>query len=90
MRFLMLGFHRFSSRDKHRRRPARFDSIVHTYIETPAIEDDPTLDVVARELGEDPFDVWARLCAPPSMTAREASSRSTRRSKRRGQTRRKD
>lgn len=90
MRFLPLGFSHFSSRDKHRRRPARFDSFVHAHIETPAIEHDPMLDALLRELGEDPFDVWARLCAPPLTTNREASSRSIRRSKRRGQTRRKD
>jgi hypothetical protein len=88
MRFLMLAFRRFSSRDKHLHRPARIDSFVPDRVEAAATEDDPVIDALLRELGEDPFDVWARLCAPSLPTEHDPSSRTRRLGKRRVQMRR--
>jgi len=83
MRFLVLGLRHFSSLDKLRRRPARIDSFTEARIETPTYyEEDPAIDALLQELGEDPFDVWARLCAP-STTERTSSSRPRRMGKRR-------
>ena len=88
MRFLMLGFRRFSSRDKHRQRPVQIDSFAPDHVEAAATEDDPEIDALLRELGEGPFDVWARLCAPALPTEHDPSSRTRRLGKRRVQMRR--
>lgn len=90
MRFLMLGFRRFSSRDKHRHRPSRIDSFATALAEGTTSTDELTLDTLLSDIAEDPFEVWARLCAPAPMTDRKASSRTTRRGKRRMQLRRRD
>jgi hypothetical protein len=89
MRFLMLGFRRFSSADKHRQRPVRIDSFTEARVEMPVNDEDAEIDALLRELGEDPFDVWARLCAPvPSTSERGSSTRPRRLGKRRACSRR--
>jgi hypothetical protein len=75
MRFLMLGFRRRSSADKHQRRPARIDSPGTDFVTTAKAEDDAEIEALLRELGEEPFDVWARLYTPGPAPEREPSVR---------------
>jgi len=88
MRFLVLGFRCFSSADKHIRRPARIDSVAEARIAAAANGEDPAIEALLQQLAEDPFDVWARSCAPSSTKRRDVGSRPRRLGKRRAQTRR--
>lgn len=78
MRFLVLGFRRPSSAVKPQHRPVRIDAPAMPVIKASTIADeaaDVAIEDLLRELGEDPFDVWARLCAPVPSSDREPSMR---------------
>jgi|GEM_PF-6932494 len=76
MRFLALGFRRPSFMVKQEQRPVRIiDVTVAPVVETSVMDEDAAIAAVLRELGEDPFDVWARLCAPVSASDRELAVR---------------
>ncbi len=80
MRFLSLGFRRPAFARKHEQLPVPIHSWTESRSEIASMDDeDAALDALLRELGEDPFDVWSRLCVPDASSDRGSSAGRVRR-----------